>query len=58
VLTVLFSLHFDASINGHTVIRPLLFEFPTDTNTHSIDRQFLWGSALMITPVLDPVSRQ
>ena len=35
-----------------TVTRPLFFEFPNDTNTHSIDRQFMVGSALMISPVL------
>lgn len=27
--------------------------FPNDINTHSIDKQFLLGSALMITPVLE-----
>ena len=35
-----------------TVTRPLFFEFPNDTKTHSIDRQFMVGSALMISPVL------
>lgn len=29
--------------------------FPEDTNTYVIDDQFLWGSALMITPVLTKV---
>ena len=27
-------------------------EYPTDTIAWGIDRQFLWGSGLMITPVL------
>ncbi|XP_052358373.1 lysosomal alpha-glucosidase-like [Oncorhynchus keta] len=39
---------------GHTVARPLLFEFPKDVRTYGIDRQFLWGKSLMVTPVLDP----
>ena len=35
-----------------TVTRPLFFEFPNDTKTHSIDRQFMVGSGLMVSPVL------
>lgn len=27
--------------------------FPTDPNSQSIDRQFLWGSSLLISPVLE-----
>jgi alpha-glucosidase (family GH31 glycosyl hydrolase) len=50
-----FRLHFDASLNGHTVIRPLFFEFPLDGNTHNISYQFMWGPAMLITPVLYPV---
>ena len=29
--------------------------YPTDGNTYDIDRQFLWGDALLITPVLTKV---
>ena len=36
-----------------TVLKPLFFEFPKDSNTYSIDRQFLVGSALLISPVLE-----
>ncbi|GFQ91347.1 lysosomal alpha-glucosidase [Trichonephila clavata] len=41
---------------GETVARPLFFEFQWDKNTYSIDEQFMWGSGLMITPVLYPDS--
>ena len=34
------------------VTRPLFFEFQKDVNTYSIDRQFMIGSAIMISPVL------
>uniref|UniRef100_A0A4W5NR19 Maltase n=1 Tax=Hucho hucho TaxID=62062 RepID=A0A4W5NR19_9TELE len=31
-------------------------KFYSDSNTWTVDRQFLWGKHLLITPVLDPVS--
>uniref|UniRef100_A0A668AIN9 Alpha glucosidase 2 n=1 Tax=Myripristis murdjan TaxID=586833 RepID=A0A668AIN9_9TELE len=51
---LLYTLFHHAHVHGHTVARPLMFEFPNDTKTYGIDRQFLWGSGLLITPVLDP----
>ena len=36
-----------------TVTRPLFFAFPKDPNTYGIDRQFMVGSALLISPVLE-----
>uniref|UniRef100_A0A1I8B965 P-type domain-containing protein n=1 Tax=Meloidogyne hapla TaxID=6305 RepID=A0A1I8B965_MELHA len=53
-LPFLYTLHFQASLKGGTVIRPLFFEFPNDFNTHNLNYQFLWGSSLMVIPVLDP----
>ena len=28
--------------------------YPKDLETRSIDKQFMWGRALLITPVLEP----
>jgi len=52
LLTYYYTLFYQAHANGGTVARPLFFEFPSDTNTYSIDQQFLIGSSLMISPVL------
>ncbi|XP_057662919.1 lysosomal alpha-glucosidase-like [Diorhabda carinulata] len=52
LLPYLYTLFHKAHVNGETVARPLFFEFPEDVNTYGIDTQFLWGSALMIIPVL------
>lgn len=52
-LPYLYTLFYHSHINGSTVARPLFFEFPLDKTTYSIDTQFMWGSGLMISPVLD-----
>ncbi|KAH0632013.1 hypothetical protein JD844_020013, partial [Phrynosoma platyrhinos] len=54
LLPYLYSLFHRAHLQGDTVARPLLFEFPNDVATYSIDKQFLWGRGLLVTPVLDP----
>ncbi|XP_053308822.1 lysosomal alpha-glucosidase [Spea bombifrons] len=53
LLPYLYTLFHKAHANGETVARALFIEFPSDPNTWTIDRQFLWGEALLITPVLE-----
>eukprot|EP00794_Sanderia_malayensis_P005372 gene5372-6044_t len=53
LLPYLYTLFYEAHTTGSTVVRPLMHEFIQDKATWSIDRQFLWGSALLISPVLD-----
>ncbi|KAI8515158.1 hypothetical protein Bbelb_077490 [Branchiostoma belcheri] len=55
LLPYLYTLFYHAHVTGATAVRPLLHEFPTDSNTWDVDRQFLWGSGLLISPVLTPV---
>ncbi|XP_060754556.1 lysosomal alpha-glucosidase [Neoarius graeffei] len=50
----LYTLFHYAHVHGHTVTRPLFFEFPTDAKTYTIDKQFLLGKSLLVTPVLEP----
>lgn len=50
----LYTLFHYAHVHGHTVARPLMFEFPHDEQTYGNDRQFLWGRSLLVTPVLLP----
>lgn len=40
-------------MNGNTVARALWHEFPQDPETRGIDRQFMWGYGLVISPVID-----
>uniref|UniRef100_A0A8D0H5K9 P-type domain-containing protein n=1 Tax=Sphenodon punctatus TaxID=8508 RepID=A0A8D0H5K9_SPHPU len=55
LLPYLYTLFYKAHTQGDTVVRPLLHEFYSDNATWGIDRQFLWGPGLLITPVLDLV---
>ncbi|XP_071953702.1 lysosomal alpha-glucosidase-like isoform X1 [Antedon mediterranea] len=52
LLPYLYTLFYHSHINGTTVARPLFFEFPDDPMLAVVDKQFLWGSALMISPVI------
>ncbi|NWV96371.1 MGA protein, partial [Machaerirhynchus nigripectus] len=52
LLPYLYTLLHDAHAHGSTVVRPLLHEFVQDRNTWDIDEQFLWGPALLISPVM------
>ncbi|AWP18876.1 putative lysosomal alpha-glucosidase [Scophthalmus maximus] len=53
LLPFLYTLFYHAHTSADTVARPLFMEFPTDPNCQTIDRQFLWGSSLLISPVLE-----
>ncbi|NXA42051.1 MGA protein, partial [Eudromia elegans] len=54
LLPYLYTLMYDAHAHGSTVVRPLLHEFVEDKTTWEIYKQFLWGPALLISPVLEP----
>lgn len=53
LLPYLYTLFYRAHKYGETVARPLFFEFIYDKATYDIDTQFMWGSSLMINPVLE-----
>ncbi|XP_067088732.1 lysosomal alpha-glucosidase isoform X2 [Osmerus mordax] len=53
LLPFLYTLFHHAHTSADTVARPLFLEFPSDPNSQTIDRQFLWGGSLLISPVLE-----
>ncbi|XP_047912381.2 maltase-glucoamylase-like [Anser cygnoides] len=53
LLPYLYTLMYQANAHGSTVVRPLLHEFVEDRTTWDIQKQFLWGPALLISPVLE-----
>ncbi|XP_045351895.1 probable maltase-glucoamylase 2 isoform X2 [Leopardus geoffroyi] len=53
LLPYLYTLMHKAHVEGSTVVRPLLHEFTNDRVTWDIDRQFMLGPAVLISPVLE-----
>uniref|UniRef100_A0ABI7Z2Y0 P-type domain-containing protein n=1 Tax=Felis catus TaxID=9685 RepID=A0ABI7Z2Y0_FELCA len=56
LLPYLYTLMHKAHVEGSTVVRPLLHEFTNDRVTWDIDRQFMLGPAILISPVLESES--
>lgn len=43
---------------GFPIIRPIWWEDPTDSQTYSIEDQFMLGDQVLVAPVLEPNVRQ
>ncbi|XP_005103554.1 lysosomal alpha-glucosidase isoform X2 [Aplysia californica] len=54
LLPYLYTLLFYSHVYGDPVARPLFFQYPDDSRTQDIDRQFMWGPALLFSPILEP----
>jgi alpha-glucosidase (family GH31 glycosyl hydrolase) len=52
LLPTLYTLFHKAHTTGTTVLQPLFFQWSTDSATAGIQDQFLWGSTLMVVPIL------
>ncbi|KAH9911567.1 glycosyl hydrolases family 31-domain-containing protein [Epithele typhae] len=49
-----YTLFANASMHGTPTVRALFFEFPDEPELFSVDRQFLIGRDILVTPVLTP----
>lgn len=49
----IYSVAGDITLNGYTMMRPLLMDFASDKKVHAIYDQYMFGPAMMICPVLD-----
>lgn len=53
LLPYIYSLAWQVTSQGSTMMRGLAMDFPADPKTHSIDDQFQLGPALMVSPVTE-----
>ena len=54
LLPYIYSTAWRVTHEGYTPMRPLVMDFRTDQKVQSIGDQFLYGPALMVSPVTDP----
>ena len=49
-----YTLFANASLHGTPPVRALFWEFPDEPELFAIDRQFMIGRDILVTPVLEP----
>jgi alpha-glucosidase (family GH31 glycosyl hydrolase) len=52
LLPYIYSLSAQATLKGYPMMRPLFFEFPDDDECYTISNEYLFGSELLVAPVL------
>ena len=51
LMPYIYSLAWKVTSEGYTIMRPLVFDYPHDTEVFGIGDQFLFGPALLVNPV-------
>ena len=54
LLPYIYSIAWQVTNSGYTMMRPLVMDFPSDAEARRIGDQFLFGPALLVNPVTDP----
>jgi len=51
LMPYIYSLAWKVTSEGYTIMRPLVFDFQNDTMVYGVKDQFMFGSALLVSPV-------
>jgi alpha-D-xyloside xylohydrolase len=51
LIPYIYSLAWKMTSEGYTLMRPLVFDFQSDTSVFDIEDQFMFGPAIMVSPV-------
>jgi alpha-D-xyloside xylohydrolase len=57
LMPYIYSLAFRVASEGYTIMRGLAMDFRSDPRVHDIADQFMFGPALLINPVTEPIER-
>jgi alpha-D-xyloside xylohydrolase len=54
LMPYIYSVAWKVTNEGYTFMRPLVMDFPSDTQAQNITGQFLFGPAILVNPVVEP----
>jgi len=54
LLPYLYTLFEECHRTGAPILRPLLFEYPEDETTYTVDDEFLFGPSMLVAPITRP----
>ncbi|MBC8319979.1 MAG: glycoside hydrolase family 31 protein [Bacteroidetes bacterium] len=53
LLPYIYTLAFEANQFGYPIVRPLFYEFPSDTTCYNIENEYMFGGEILVAPVIE-----
>ncbi len=55
LLPYIYQAAYRASLDGTPIMRPLVYDFPDDPQTHDLSFEYMFGDSLLIAPITEPM---